>query len=474
LVWRALCNFLARDSVTDWETGEPHRAKYDFLHCFVRSATTSCLQNRCPKTQLFYRERGQRSVRFAMRTPTGRPLSLTELSFVENDVWYGYGVDLEGELDPDALQKAFVSTCDRYAWLSMRLALVGSHLKFVPSGRSPTVNEVTTEDVDLPSGIAFDSFDRLSNLSIVKRPRRCETSVILTLHHSMADAVHALHILASIWTDYTAISNGEPIDSVSHSFPRSLETILMQRGIHPDPGTLDVTNFDLNSILDNSSRREVRPFVSALRLTEPESRSLRNTSHRIGVSVHGLLSAAVLQVEAELRKVDVAHLIYMYPVDLRQRLDPHVHALDGTNVLGFTGYRADPKSSRDLIAIGRAINKTLHLNLSQGNVQRSFLELTRPKPETKPLGRAQIVRATNWGLVSEFHSPGTLHISNFRSSTRFTRPSVNSAESGSYVFSKFQDRLCVEFHWVDARTHLPQTRIDGIARRLRTFIEVHT
>src|SRR5207245_99260 len=75
----------------------------------------------------------------------------------------------------------------------------------------------------------------------------------------------------------------------------------------------------------NSPATESITFAMArLRLSAEQTAALAELGHRERITINGLLSAALVLAEAEIRDAAPADLTYVYPVNLRTRLTPQI------------------------------------------------------------------------------------------------------------------------------------------------------
>ncbi|PXX61558.1 phthiocerol/phthiodiolone dimycocerosyl transferase-like enzyme [Nocardia tenerifensis] len=210
------------------------------------------------------------------------------------------------------------------------------------------------------------------------------------------------------------------------------------------------------------------PSVSRCHLSQAETAALVELGHREGVTINGLVSAAILLGEAELREVPLTDLLYLYPVDLRTRITPMVGRTDGTNLLGFANYL--PTEPLGLVDLARSICASLRDALAAGIVQQTPLhipDLTGSAATPHP----GMVLVTNWGRVPELRTPEGLRINDFRSTlTSTSNPDVPippQQRGATCILSTFDGRLSIEIHHSKAAAALQQRRIDRYAAHLR-------
>nr|AXL06074.1 acyltransferase [uncultured bacterium] len=323
-----------------------------------------------------------------------RALAPTEKPHAAKEAYIGYTVRATGRLDLDALTTAYAAVCHAHPHLAAHLETGDAGPVLVQSGAGPQV-WVRDGDPGRPlTGVELDQHRALSALTVVREGD--DASVCLLTHHSVADAHHSLAVLATLWSCYTDAVQGVPVDPPCGPYPRSLEDLLAERGIHAHaPAAAAPTG-----PAPEPPAAVVRPVVQH-RLTQAQTTALVDLGHREGVTVNGLLSGALLLVEAQVRNLPLTELVLRFTVNLRDRLTPRVGATEGTNVLGGAGFTVADGTGPDPVAIGRALGVRLRAGLADGSVQRSLLDLVnRPAQDARPWDPSRahaVVSLMNWG-----------------------------------------------------------------------------
>ncbi|MEU5365196.1 hypothetical protein ABZ354_17260 [Streptomyces sp. NPDC005925] len=405
-----------------------------------------------------------------------RALTPTEEIYAAVEMYVGYTVRTVGRLDPEALRAAYQAVCRTYPQLASRLEHGEEGPVLVECETCP---DVQFSDGDLERPLVCAELDQHRSLSALDVVRDGDgASVTLVTHHSIADAPQSLAVLADLWSRYTDAVRGVPVETPRRPYPRPLEDLLAERGIHgvssagegdsrPSPGKVGQANGYAWPTL-------VR-HVAQCRLTATETTALSELCHREHVTIHGLLSGVILLVEAETRDLPLTDLVYRYTVDLRGRLTPRVGPAEGTNVLGGVVFRADDGIAPDAVTLGRAIGEQLRAGLADGSVQRSLLDMVAhhqradaaPAPQPPP-GRA-VVSMTNWGVVPPLRTPDDLRATNFHSSSRRRVAPGDSAGVGGYVVTTFGGRLGIDLAW-PTRDAEQSRRLDCLRERLHRML----
>jgi acetyltransferase len=403
------------------------------------------------------------------RTGMRRALAPSERVHAIRETYIGYTVRATGRLDEDALAAAYDAVCLTYPQLSARIEADENGFALVESDARPAAR-IVTGDPDRPlAGLDVDQHRALSGLNVVRNGD--EASVCLAVQHSIADAYHALEVFAALWSRYTDVLGGVPAHPARHPFPRSLEELLAERGIHAKGPAATAVPAPLAS--GSPAAGPPDPLVRHVvqhRLTTAETTALVDLGHREHVTINGLLCGVVLRTEAAMRDLPLTDLILRYTANLRRRLYPPVGPAEGTNVLGGVGFKAPGGIGSDALAIGRAIGEHLRAGLADGSVQRSLLDmLSGPRgQDAKPWDPNQVlavVSVMNWGVVPPLRTPDGLVLTNFHSASRMR----DSTALGGYVVNTFDGRIGIDLAWPESDPRLPR-RVDRLREELSRLI----
>ncbi|HEX6359322.1 phthiocerol/phthiodiolone dimycocerosyl transferase family protein [Actinophytocola sp.] len=387
-----------------------------------------------------------------------RALSPTEKIQAGRESYIGFSVRAAGRLDLGALTTAYEAVCRAYPQFAARLEAGDDGPVFTASDALPDVR-VHDGDPERPlSGVDVAQHRALSALNVVRDGD--DVSVCLVTHHGIADADHAIAVFAALWSCYTDVVAGLPVDLPSHPFPRSLEDLLAERGIHGSAPTEAGV-----AVQPVSEQPAVVRHVVQHRLTVAETTALAELGHREHVTINGLLSGAILLAEAEIRGLPVTDLVYRFTVNLRGHLTPRVGPTEGTNVLGGAGFQATNGMEPTAVSIGRAVGEQLRAGLADGSIQRSLLDLVaQSRPGAKPWDPSKapaIVSMMNWGPIPPMRTPEGLLLTNFRSASRIRETSA----MGGYVVSTFDGRTGIDLTWPVDDPELPR-RLDCLREQL--------
>ncbi|MEU7146365.1 hypothetical protein ABZ942_43495 [Nocardia sp. NPDC046473] len=377
-----------------------------------------------------------------------RALAPTEKPYAHNEVYEGYTVRTSGRLDLKALDTAYKAVCGAYPVLAARLETGDSGPVLVASGTLPDVRVCDGEPEYPLTGAELNQHRALSALNVVRDGT--DASVTLATHHSVADGAYSLEVLAALWSCYTDAVHGMAVDLPRHPYPKSLEELLAERGIHRAvPAEAETAQPPATTTQPASELFEIVPYVAQYRLTAAQTTALTELGHREHVTINELLSGAVLLVEAEVRDLPLTDLLYLFAVNLRSHLAPRVGDTEGTNVVGSSWFMATGGIEPDAVTIGRAVGAQLRAGLADGSVQRSLMDMADQHAAgavPHDLGPV-VISMTNWGLIPPLRSPDDLVLTNFHSASRGKIAPGQAALVCSYVASTFDGRIGIDLGW---------------------------
>ncbi|WP_431962923.1 phthiocerol/phthiodiolone dimycocerosyl transferase family protein [Nocardia sp. bgisy134] len=400
---------------------------------------------------------------------TVRVLAPSEQRFVRHATYTGRSVLVEGKLDIAVLRSAFGALLRTHPILACRIGEdadgTGHLLRPAGDAVGVWVRAGDTATVRLPDG-TLDPSVQLAYLDVVIEDARAR--VTLYAHHAVADAGHCVALLVALWDRYTDEVSGAANDSVPQDFPRPLEWYAARHGIPrsavsgleaasrplphapilpPDPAT------PAPASLARPERTILGPEATA-RIVE--------LSRRHGVTVNGLVTAALLRAYAETASGpvdsvpgdsdarvagpgDALPLRCVYPVDMRSRLTPPVAAADGTNMAGLAAFAADITSATDVVELAQRISARLSHDLAEGIVQQSVLHFPEFFGPTAIHSLAGHIAVTNTGRVPRFRTPQELTLTDYEIVylSAHPRPSAGPSAAVTFLVYTFADRLCV-------------------------------
>ncbi|WP_280390727.1 phthiocerol/phthiodiolone dimycocerosyl transferase family protein [Nocardia brasiliensis] len=344
-----------------------------------------------------------------------RDLDASELQFAAAGYCVGYSVRVHGELDLDVLTAAFDKLRVTDPILSCRIVarpLGGA--AFAPSDAAPYICVREREySVTSHTGLA----DRIAGVEVHYEDTNTAW-VTLLIHHAAADAGHALWLLAELWRYYT---DANAVAAQRKSYPESVESVLRRYEVHVATSGRPSTPTTPDGAADTVPA--TIGSIAPVRLTPDQTAALIELGHRVGTTVNGLVSAALLCAVADNDGLELDAVRYSFPVDLRSRLDPAVSRAEATNMLGMALFTPPPGSS-DLVRLARRVTDKLAGDLSDGSLIRYYLN-PPDRLATRQAGysyRPGTVQATNWGVIPALSTPDTLTIEDFQPRPQSTDP----------------------------------------------------
>ena len=122
-----------------------------------------------------------------------------------------------------------------------------------------------------------------------------------------------------------------------------------------------------------------------------------------------MTAASILLAEWKIRETPHLPIPYIYPVDLRFRLDPPVGSTEATNPVGMAMYLAEIRSDTDILDLARDIAEAFRADLAEGVIQQSFLHFGQHY-EGNPPGLPDVVMATDSGDIPSLRTPPELTV----------------------------------------------------------------
>ncbi|MET9854534.1 hypothetical protein ABZY57_16505 [Streptomyces sp. NPDC006450] len=410
-----------------------------------------------------------------------RMLAPTETAHVEPAETVSYAVTVTGPLDVSALSKAFAASCRAHPVFTghLRSGQEGIELVVDANRTGPAIRVRTGEGNPEPATRKLDHADELIGLEVSHVGDR--STVTLLTDHSIADARASVALLAELWGHYTDIvETGLPTPLDVFPVPESLEALLAHRGVTRLGRHGLEELFEPVAVPERAGERSpAGPAAPAerapssrgrIRFTVGTTSALARLGRANGVSVHGLVSAAVMIAHAEVKAVadhvqEVA-VPFIYPVDVRTRISPPVDAFAGTNIFGTVGFRRSVSENTDPVVLAKDLLGELNASIEGGVVQQSQLHLTgQDLDASQPVERAgeedagtayvladDTVMLTNWGSIPDLRTPAGCAIEDFHGAIidqRFrpagrANPEEMPAPTSTYIVTSFAGRLSVE------------------------------
>lgn len=369
--------------------------------------------------------------------------------------------DLDGPVDTAALSAAFEAITAEQPTLLTRIVPDGDGhaLEILPDAERPRLRirtggaEAYTEEINSPLTVGGP----LTRAVLVGGPGGRRHTLVLTVDHVITDGHSAIALLNTLWDRYREITGGTesprppaaglpaPISTLlPHSDAAETAKYLEQRvweaGRHP----VELVPYDVDAT-GEAPEKPHRIEVQRLLLDAGPTAGLRARARAEGLSVHGLIGAALLL--AARRRLDGPGprvLRCMSPVDLRSRLSPPVPA--DVMVAAVTAHlQALPVAEdTDVLGLAREVGDGLRDFLDRGDhFQEMRIMPSVPRHPTLHLGT---VIVTNMGAVSGPSLPDGPRVTDVRlvPAREHYFPQAGRSPLMACVAS-FDGRLAIEF-----------------------------
>lgn len=396
-----------------------------------------------------------------------RRLARSEEMFAQSQTFVGATLHLDGPIDSAAMSAAFDTLVQAHPVLASRLepGSDGQHDIVADEFLHPGI-WVVADDNTPASGSArmqLDQRQSLANLRL-KLGGGCAELTLFT-HHSLADATHQFRLLEELMSFYTdVVCTGGSGHVSAEPAPEPLEVVLRERGVRKRQRSglerfmAAMFAYELPpSPRKTAGGNPALPLgvpVARCLLTQPETDTLNTFCRDHRLSVHAVVSAAILLAEWQFRNTPNIPIPYLYPVDLRLLVTPPVDATASTNPLGVATYLAKIGPDTEIVDLARDIVETFRADLSDGVIQQSLLHFTLQYGGSPP-GLPDIVIATDGGTVPTLRTPPGVTVTNLYSELL----TASLAGVDLYAFSAFSGQLQIEHH---AHAPAPDGTIDTI------------
>ncbi len=382
-----------------------------------------------------------------------RRLARSEEMFARSQTFFGVAVQLHGPVDIDAMSVAFGALLRAHPVLAGHLVKsADAHDIVVDDFVHPgmwVVEAERTPSADT-AGMRLDQGVSLANLRVKLGDGPAELT--LYTHHSLTDGEHHAALLMELFAMYAElVSTGRVGPVAAQAAPQPLEVVLEQRGIRKQSRSgferlvPAMFAYDLPPSTRNTAGGDpplpARVPAARCRLTERETRALVDFARDYGLSLHCLVSAAILLAEWQVRNTPDIPIPYLYPVNLRVLLTPPVEATASTNPLGVATYLAKIDKNTDIVDLARDIVETFRDDLSDGVIQQSLLHFSL-QYDGNPPGLPDIVLASEGGFAPALHTPPDLSLISVE--TELHTASAAGVDFYSYLI--FADQLHIEHH----------------------------
>lgn len=406
-----------------------------------------------------------------------RKLAISEEMLAETHNFVGLAAHVTGPVDIDLLSEAYEALLEAHPILTGRLERTpdGRH-QFVTDDLMPDGVEVIELDGPdaLPPAPHFDQTESLVQMRVIIRDGQSQPT--LYVHHAVADGHHMYALIEEMLSFYTDLVTTGRVGAINvEPAPQSVEAVLADRGIEKQQRSgierfmPALFAYDLpptrRAVASETPSSPVLVPMASCRLTESETDNVVAFGRAHDLSLHAVLSAAVLIAEWQLRGKLSIPVPYVYTVDLRYFLSPPVSATGCTNPIGLATYLAEIGANTDLVAIARDIAGNFQKDLDEGVIQQSRLHFS-PQYVGNPPGLPDVVVLSNNGLVPPVRTPPGVEVTTTHGELYF----AVSAGIDIYFTQIFSGQLNIEYH---SHGPQPERSVEAIRALLGGIAEQH-
>ncbi|MEU7022635.1 condensation domain-containing protein [Streptomyces sp. NPDC046203] len=400
---------------------------------------------------------------------------------------------LRGRLDAEALSTVFDDVTEAHPSLRSRTVPDGEgfamHLLEEAERPRLSVRTGAVEDTfptELNTSLPFGG--PLSRATLVHSPDGEEHAFVLSVDHSIVDGRSAMALLNEVWERYRKlVEDGErPGDADrATAYPPSISELLppadpektaaylLRRTDEVRRSPAELIPFDIADPTGVAERGEGRIESALLALDAERTDRLRRTARATGVSVHALITAALLATARRHLPGDEPRVLgCLSPVDLRSRLSPPAPALMMIPAVTTHLQTLDVAPDADPFELARTVHARLGEFLA-GDEPFQEIRITPEIPRNPFLQLATVI-ATNMGVLPGPRLPEGLEITGMRllPGRENYFPAAGRSPVMACVVS-VDGRLTIEFPFFTAcfSPELVQGFCDGVGTVLDTFTE---
>lgn len=334
---------------------------------------------------------------------------------------------VRGHADEQLLKRSFAASVATHPSLRSRISPDGTELVLHPlDDRAPdlVVRRAGSWDLDQEMRSRLEPGGPLVRATLLRGAG--EDTFVLHVDHRICDGRSVVALLSAVWQTYAALAEGAVLPSahLADSHPAPIETRL---GHHPEA---DIIAYAA-SRAEQAKRLPpvLLPYlrdpgvgapepdeihVRTLRLTSDETTLLVKSARATGISVQGVVAAAILIAVSRALEAGEAPLPLSLasPIDFRHRVTPPL--AENTMVLAAASFydivEVSPRA--DVFAIGRLVYDRLRTGVERGDPEREILAVRRFF-ENPALLAASVV-LTNLGRVADLPAPPGLELGGLR------------------------------------------------------------
>ncbi|MEA2231180.1 MAG: phenolphthiocerol/phthiocerol/phthiodiolone dimycocerosyl transferase [Solirubrobacteraceae bacterium] len=326
---------------------------------------------------------------------------------------------------------------------------------------------------ELSAHLRLDELDCVAALELAPAGEDAHV-VSLLFRHSIADGRHGIYAFSRFWELYTDLVGGNEAPATRDPMHAcSLEAALDERTIPnavaraPDVSSPPIYHGER----DWDGKQLSGLCHGHLRLERSATDRLIGRCKADSTSLHGVISAAVIlslsESRADLREFDLTTIL-----DVRPHIEPPMHPLGGTTILGYSTSKLDVVSNPDVVSIARIVLENLERDIRSGSAQASSVV----NAELENAG-ATPTTLSNLGVVPTFAHPPGLRFTDFTAwnemdITNPGSPHVLPVYGNMIVASSFGGRLRLDFF--HGREMFPSDWTSAQVRQVQQILMTYT
>ena len=385
-----------------------------------------------------------------------RALSPYETFFTAGSVTVWLSARLRGRLDRAALVEALGVVRAAHPVLRHQIAMDGQGFTLVTGEeKAPPVSFKEATALEAPELWPLTPGSALAAVDVVSSGD--EHIVSFGAHHGVADARSAACYNAQFWSAYTQIvTTGSVPEPAPGPIPAAPEALLRERGVVELP-TSGLERLE-GAVWGGRSAAVTSAFAEKegrrILLDAETTAALRRAGKARGVSLHGVVCGAVVKAERSLVAEPAtgrAGIGLRSAVDIRDRVEPPIGAVEGTNLVAMAYAKVLVDATSDPFELGSLILGGLAADMASGLLQQQIYhvlgDLAKPK--------SPAVYITNVGAFEPLTTPGGLVVEDIRGAleadtatiARLQAAQGSEATSGAasiYMVYAYEGRLAIE------------------------------
>lgn len=300
---------------------------------------------------------------------------------------------------------------------------------------------------DLKGYLTLDELDAVAAIEIC-RIADDRHIVSLLVRHAIADGRYCLHAATRMWELYCELSDG--IEPRLHPpiLARPLEAILEERGFpqhsRRKPSISPLPVYYCAPMWEG--RHLSKLCHSHVLLDRDMTHALSIRCKESSITMHGAIAASLVLSQRQSR-TDLQSFSVSSIVDLRSRIEPQMHPIEGTYVLGYSTTEVDMRLYSDIVSIAKLIADNMKMDIQSGAAHESGIA----NADLQSNGAAPTL-LSNLGVVPTFAHPEGLRFTDFTIWNEMNLATPGSSDlltayGNMLVAYTFDDRLRIDLFY---------------------------